>query len=87
VAGHYANDDLENAAHVGPCGRGIRGGVFYAGYANELLKDLISPWDRVSLLCGFLLGAGAVSRWIMALDLRRNLKRIKRARAARGDIR
>ena len=66
------------------------GGVFiaacaYVGYANELLKSLVSPWHRVVLLCGFLLGAGAVSRSIMALDLKRNIKRIKRARAARGN--
>jgi hypothetical protein len=68
----------------------LAGGMFlaacvYVGYANELLKDVISPWNRVTLLCGFLLGAGAASRCIMALDLRRNMKRIKRARAARGN--
>jgi uncharacterized membrane protein required for colicin V production len=67
---------------------GLAGGVFvaacfYVGYANELLKGIISPWNRAALLSGFLLGAGAVSRWIVALDLQRNMKRINRA----GDVR
>ncbi len=62
-------------------------GCLYAGYANELLNGVVSPLHRAALLCGFLLGAGAGSRWIMALDLRRNMKRIKRARAARSNVR
>lgn len=69
---------------------GLAGAVFiaaciYVGYANEILKGLVSPWHRVALLCGFLLGAGAVSRWIMALDLQRNMRRIRRARAKRAN--
>lgn len=68
----------------------LSGAVFlvaclYVGYANEVLKNLVPPWHRVTLLIGFMLGAGAVSRWIMAFDLQRNLKRIRRARAKRGN--
>jgi hypothetical protein len=63
------------------------GACVYVGYANELLKGLVPPWHRVTLLVGFLLGAGAVSRWIMVLDLRRNMKRIRQARAKRPNDR
>lgn len=70
----------------------LAGAVFlaaclYVGYANELLKEAVSPWHRVTLLVGFLLGAGAVSRWIMILDVQRNMKRIRRARAMRANDR
>ena len=66
----------------------LAGAVFlaacaYVGYVNEFLKDVVSPIHRFVLLTGFILGAGCVSRWIMAQDLKRNLKRIKRARSNR----
>ena len=57
--------------------------MVYAGYASELLKGAISEPHRVILISGFILGAGAVSRWIMEQDYRRNLRRIKQARASR----
>lgn len=57
----------------------------YVGYANEILKNAVSSVDRAILMMGFLLGAGAVSRWIMVLDIKRNMRRIKRARSNRGN--
>lgn len=56
----------------------------YVGFANELLKDTVSPLHRVILLTGFIVGAGCVSRWLIVQDEKRNLKRIKRARSNRG---
>jgi len=53
----------------------------YAGYASELLKGAVSEPDRAVLIIGFILGAGAVSRWIMEQDYKRNIRRIKQARA------
>ena len=58
----------------------------YVGYANELLKDAVSPWHRAVLMVGFLLGATAVSRWIMVVDIKRNMRRIRRARSKRGNV-
>lgn len=55
----------------------------YVGYANELLKNAVSPTHRVILLVGFLLGAVAIPRWIMGLDIQRNMRRIRRARSER----
>jgi len=70
----------------------LSGAVFlaaclYVGYANELLKGIISSWHRVALCSGFLLGAAAVSRWIMGLDLQRNMRRIRHAQSSRKKIR
>ena len=56
----------------------------YVGYANELLKGAISPWHRAILMMGFLVGAGAVSRWIVVRDIKRNMANIRRARANRS---
>jgi len=55
----------------------------YAGYANELLKDAISPLHRVVIFIGFILGAGCVSRWLMVQEIKRNMSRIRRARLER----
>ena len=69
----------------------LAGAVFlaacaYAGYVNELLRDAVSPVHRVILLIGFILGAGCISRWLMAQDLKRNMERIKRTRSNRGKV-
>jgi hypothetical protein len=53
-------------------------GCAYVGYANELLKEAIPPLHRAILMIGFILGAGAASRWIMVLDIKRNMTKIKR---------
>lgn len=63
------------------------GALVYAGYANELLKDAVSAVHRVVLMVGIIVGAGAVSRWIMEVDIKRNTRRIKRARSGRGKVR
>jgi len=55
----------------------------YVGYVNELLKDAVPPLHRAILMIGFILGAGATSRWIMALDIKRNMAKIKRIRSNR----
>jgi 4-hydroxybenzoate polyprenyltransferase len=55
----------------------------YAGYASELLKGAVSESHRAILIIGFILGAGAVSRWIMEQDYKRSIRRIKQARANR----
>ncbi len=70
----------------------LSGAVFlaalgYAGYANELLKDSVSAVHRVVLIVGFIVGAGAVSRWIMVVDIKRNMRRIKYTRSTRGKVR
>ena len=56
----------------------------YVGYANELLKEAVSPLHRVILIIGFLLGAGALSRWIMTHDIKRNMAKTKRLRSDRN---
>jgi len=58
--------------------------LVYAGYANELLKGAVSAPHRATLIIGFILGAGAVSRWIVEQDYKRNIRRIKQARASRN---
>ncbi len=58
-------------------------GCAYVGYANELLKEAIPPLHRAILMIGFILGAGAASRWIMVLDIKRNMTKIKRIRSNR----
>ncbi len=70
----------------------LSGAVFlaagvYVGYASELLKDVISSWHRFALCSGFLMGAASVSRWIMALELQRNMSRIRQARSSRKKVR
>lgn len=55
----------------------------YVGYANELLKAAVAPSHRVVLIIGFILGAGAVSRWILTLNIKRTMGKIKRLRAGR----
>ena len=62
------------------------GALGYAGYANELLKDAVSAMHRVVLIGGFIVGAGAVSRWVMVVDIKRNMRRIKSARSARAKV-
>ena len=61
--------------------------LVYAGYANEMLKGAVSGLHRVILIVGFIGGTGAVSRWIMEQDYKRNIKRIKRGRASRRAVR
>lgn len=61
--------------------------LLYAGYANELLKGAVSGVHRAILIIGFILGAGAVSRWIMEQDYKRIMTRIRRARANRDGFR
>ncbi|WP_336980536.1 hypothetical protein [Altererythrobacter fulvus] len=56
------------------------------GYIYDLLEDAVHPAHLVILLVGFILGAGCISRWLMAQDLKRNLERIKRARSNRGKV-
>lgn len=58
-------------------------GCAYVGYANELLKEAMPPLHRAILMIGFILGAGATSRWIMVLDIKRNMAKIKRIRSGR----
>ena len=58
-------------------------GCGYVGYTNELLKGAISPVHRFILMTGFLLGSVCVSRWIMTLDIKRNIAKIKRLRSDR----
>ena len=53
----------------------------YVSHANELLKEAVSPLHRVILIVGFVLGAGAVSRWIMVFDIKRNMAKIKRLKS------
>lgn len=53
-------------------------GCAYVGYVNELLKNTIPPLHRAILMIGFILGTGAASRWIMVLDIKRNMAKIKR---------
>ena len=36
----------------------------FAGFANEQVKPVLTGFDRVVLLIGFILGAGTASRWI-----------------------
>ncbi|MDP3907757.1 hypothetical protein [Novosphingobium sp.] len=55
----------------------------YAGYANELLKGAVSAPHRAILITGFILGASAVTRWMMEQDYKRNIRLIKQARASR----
>jgi hypothetical protein len=52
-------------------------GLVYAGYVNELLKGAVAPWHRGTLLIGFIIGVGAVSRLLTNLALKRR-KRIGR---------
>ncbi|MEE4205589.1 MAG: hypothetical protein V2I39_04830 [Erythrobacter sp.] len=42
----------------------------FAGFANEQVKQSLTSFDRVVLLIGFIIGAGAVSRWIASGSLR-----------------
>jgi hypothetical protein len=52
-------------------------GLVYAGYVNELLKGAIAPWHRGVLVVGFIIGAGAVSRELTTVALKRR-KRVGR---------
>lgn len=65
----------------------ILGACWYAGYASELLKGAVSTAHRVILISGFIFGAGALSRRIMEVDIKRDLRRIKRARTAQRKAR
>ena len=40
------------------------GALFYVGYVNELLKGAIAPWHRAVIMIGFIIGAGAASRYV-----------------------
>ena len=55
------------------------GALIYVGYVNELLKGAISPWHRAVIIIGFIIGAGAASRYVATLSDRR-LARRRRAR-------
>jgi hypothetical protein len=57
----------------------------YVGYVSEMLKDSVSSMHRVVLMLGFLVGAAAVARWVMVLDIQRNLRRIRATRSKRTD--
>ncbi|MEP7351177.1 MAG: hypothetical protein ABI668_14655 [Sphingorhabdus sp.] len=70
---------LSGAVFLGAC--------LYAGYANELLKDTVSAVHRGVLMSGFIIGAGTLSRWIMSIDIKRNMSKIMRARSGRGKVR
>tara|TARA_R110000868_G_scaffold212221_1_gene462196 strand:- start:971 stop:1117 length:147 start_codon:yes stop_codon:yes gene_type:complete len=37
----------------------------FVGYTNEGLKGQIAEIDRALLMIGFVVGAGAISRWII----------------------
>jgi hypothetical protein len=37
---------------------------FFAGFANEKVKQVLPDFDRAILLIGFVLGAGSAARWI-----------------------
>ena len=37
----------------------------FVGYINEGLKGQIAEIDRAVLMVGFVVGAGAISRWIV----------------------
>ena len=58
-------------------------GCAYVGYANELLKSAIPPLHRVILTIGFITGVGAAARWIVGIDITRNMAKIKRIRSNR----
>jgi hypothetical protein len=40
-------------------------GLIFAGFANEQVKQVLIPFDRVILLCGFIIGVGTTARWVM----------------------
>lgn len=42
----------------------------FAGFANEQVKQVLTSFDRVVLLTGFILGAGTFARWIARGSLR-----------------
>ena len=39
-------------------------GLAFAGYANELVNPVLTTLDRVVLLIGYIIGDGAVTRWL-----------------------
>lgn len=39
-------------------------GLLFAGYANERVKSALTDLDRVILLVGFIVGVGAIVRWL-----------------------
>lgn len=61
-------------------------GCAYVGFVTEMLKGALPDTHRVVLSLGFILGAAALSRWIMMLDIRRNMKKIRRARSRRENV-
>ena len=61
-------------------------GCAYVGFVSEMLKGVLPDAHRVVLSVGFILGAAALSRWIMAFDNRRNMRKIRRARSQRWKV-
>lgn len=51
----------------------------FAGFANEQAKQVLTSFDCVVLLIGFILGAGTVSRWIARGSLRNPMGGKRRA--------
>jgi hypothetical protein len=51
------------------------GALVYVGYVNELLKGALAPWHRAAIMIGFIVGAGAVSRYIANIAGNHALKR------------
>jgi|GEM_PF-6028360 len=51
----------------------------FAGFANEQVKQVLTSFDRAVLLIGFILGAGAASRWIANGSVRDPRSRKRRA--------
>jgi len=47
------------------------GACAYVGYINEQLKVAIAPWHRGVLMVGFIIGAGAVSRYLLEVATKR----------------
>ncbi len=43
----------------------------FAGYANERLKGLLEAWERLLLVCGFIIGAGLACRALVDHSRRR----------------
>ncbi|MDZ4274678.1 MAG: hypothetical protein U0995_01450 [Erythrobacter sp.] len=51
----------------------------FAGFANEQVKQVLPSFDRAVLLIGFIVGAGAASRWIANGSLRNSRSGKRRA--------
>lgn len=61
-------------------------GCAYVGFVGEMLKDALPATHRVVLSIGFILGVGALSRWMMELDIGRSINKIRGARRRRRNV-